>query len=270
MEEVFKDIPGYEGIYQVSNLGTVRSLERISKQGHHLNEYTFKKKYDKYGYVYVVLSQGSGKGKQWRVHRLVALTFIPNPENKPYVNHIDGIKDHNSIDNLEWCTAKENTQHAVRTGLIDIEKSRMNGRKSRQTVGIPIICDDSGEVFECISDTIPIFGFGSFVIDCLKKHRRSHRGLGFMFHKITKEEFVEYSKLQKSREEYDAIYDEIWRRCKRQGKKCKIKCIETNEVYSSMSEAARMNHMDLGSVQISVNEHRSAKGLTFVKLTEVN
>lgn len=69
------------------------------------------------GYKHVGLMV-SGKAKSCRVHRLVATAFIPNPENKPYVNHIDGIRSNNNIDNLEWCTPKENTQHAVRTGLM--------------------------------------------------------------------------------------------------------------------------------------------------------
>lgn len=269
MEEIFKDIPGYEGIYQVSNLGRVKRLAHVSRQGHHLDEYIFKNQYDNFGYTYVTLSDGSKNGKQWTIHRLVAITFIPNPDNKPCVNHKDGVKDNNVVSNLEWCTAKENAQHAIRTGLVDIEKSRANGRKSRQVVGISIMCDDTGEVFECLTDTIPVFGFGSMIIDCLRKGRRSHGGNGFMFHKITRDEYEYHSKIQKSREEYDTIYARIWDRCKHQGKKCRVKCLETNKIYLSMSEAARDNHMDLASVQNSIRENRSAKGFTFVRLMEV-
>lgn len=269
MYEIFEDIPGYEGIYQVSNLGRVKRLAHISRQGKHLDEYIFKNHYDNFGYTYVTLSDGSKNGKQWTIHRLVAMTFIPNPENKPCVNHKDGIKDNNVVTNLEWCTYKENTQHAIRTGLITKEQQHINGRKSRQVVGIPIMCDDTGEVFECLTDTIPVFGFGSMIIDCLRKGRRSHGGNGFMFHKITREEYEYHLKVQKSRQDYDAIYAKIWNRCKHQGKKCKVLCLETNKIYSSMSEAARDNHMDLASVQNSIKECRSAKGCTFVKLTEV-
>ena len=73
------------------------------------------------GYLTVGLIKDR-KQRFFPVHKLVALAFIPNPENKPYVNHINGIKDDPRLENLEWCTASENAQHAIRTGLVDINK----------------------------------------------------------------------------------------------------------------------------------------------------
>ncbi len=105
--EVWKDIIGYEGLYQVSNLGNVKSLFRYKKV---LNNTIHK------GYYLISLCKNKKQLPQ-RNHRLVAIAFIPNPENKPQVNHIDGNKLNNNVENLEWCTPKENTQHALLIGL---------------------------------------------------------------------------------------------------------------------------------------------------------
>lgn len=106
MIEEWKDINGYEGLYQVSNLGRVKSFkgksERILKPG--LNAK---------GYLGVNLYKNS-KPKNIRVHRLVARAFIPNQENKPEVNHIDEDKTNNTVSNLEWTTGKENNNHGTR------------------------------------------------------------------------------------------------------------------------------------------------------------
>lgn len=119
MAEIWKDIEGYEGLYQVSNYGKVKILPKFRNNG--TNGYVSKEKLMKQckhnlGYLFVVLSK-NGKYKHFYVHRLLTQAFIPNPDNKPHVNHIDGNKQNNSIDNLEWCTAKENVIHAFKTGL---------------------------------------------------------------------------------------------------------------------------------------------------------
>jgi hypothetical protein len=106
--EIWKDIKGYEGLYQVSNLGNVKSLKY--NQQNIVKELELVKTTK--GYRTVNL-----KGKVILVHRLVAETFVPNPENKKIINHINGIKNDNRAMNLEWCTPSENTQHAYRTGL---------------------------------------------------------------------------------------------------------------------------------------------------------
>lgn len=102
MDEVWKDIEGYEGLYQVSNLGRVRSLKfnktKILKQGN-VN-----------GYKRVVLSK-NGKRKNYFVHRLVAMAFISNPNNLSIVNHKDENPSDNNVNNLEWCTQKYNINY---------------------------------------------------------------------------------------------------------------------------------------------------------------
>ena len=106
-EEIWKDIVGYEGLYRVSNLGRVKNTIT----------HNFLKNYlHKSGYVRINIKKLQ-KNNNCRLHRLIARAFIPNPENKKTVNHIDGNKQNNSIENLEWLTQKENNKHARDTGL---------------------------------------------------------------------------------------------------------------------------------------------------------
>ena len=113
MNEIWKDIKNYKGLYQISNLGRVKSLRDKNKK---YREKILKQYKDNCGYYYITLSANSNI-KKHKVHRLVAQAFIPNPENKKEVNHIDGNKENNAITNLEWCTGKENKQHAWKIGL---------------------------------------------------------------------------------------------------------------------------------------------------------
>jgi len=119
MEEFWKDIIGYEGHYQISNLGRVKSIARQRKNGLSIcitKEKILKTHTNIWGYTTVTLSLNS-KSMAYRIHRLVAINFIPNSNSKIEVNHINGIKSDNSLENLEWCTAKENVRHAYNTGL---------------------------------------------------------------------------------------------------------------------------------------------------------
>lgn len=113
MEE-WRDVVGYEGLYEVSNLGNVRSCEHFTN-GHHLMPRVLRQNLSN-RYLYVKLYKNQTK-RSLRVHRLVALAFVPNPDGKPQVNHIDGNRFNNSASNLEWCTSSENMVHAIETGL---------------------------------------------------------------------------------------------------------------------------------------------------------
>lgn len=119
--EMWKEIPGTEGQYQVSNTGKVRTV----KTGRILTPAI-----DHRGYERVCLFKYE-RNRRYKVHRLVAMAFIPNPYNKPQVNHKDGNKRNNSVDNLEWVTNDENMDHSRANGLHDNHKEWCDSRKKR-------------------------------------------------------------------------------------------------------------------------------------------
>lgn len=152
MREIWKDIAGYEGLYQISNLGRVKRLKTIIlyKDG---RSHTFPEKIRKpvnvHGYLYCNLYKNN-EGERKAVHRLVAMAFVENQDSKPQVNHINGDKCDNRAENLEWCTASENNYHAFSTGLSRPydrigEKNPMYGKKMSEYVKNKIIASHIGK-----------------------------------------------------------------------------------------------------------------------------
>lgn len=112
LHELWRDVIGYEGFYQVSNFGRVKSFYRIGER-------LLTPSANKSGYQYVVLTDKNKIRKSCKVHTLVARAFIPNPENKPVVHHRDSNRANNRVSNLEWVTHRENTAYAVQMGRYD-------------------------------------------------------------------------------------------------------------------------------------------------------
>lgn len=125
--EIYKDIDGYIGYYQISNLGNVKSLARVDKTNHKVKEKILKPMINTYGYKVINLSV-DGDMKQHHIHRLVMDAFKPNPDPQTYtqINHKDENKQNNCVDNLEWCTPNYNSNYGTRNERIS--KTRKNKR----------------------------------------------------------------------------------------------------------------------------------------------
>lgn len=180
MEEVWKDIKGYEGLYQVSNLGRIKSLSRYVdvREGVkiHINERVKPHYINKKGYCQIGLCK-DGIRKGFLVHRLVADAFIQNPQNKRTVNHINCDKSDNRIENLEWATYSENIRHAFSNNLIDNSHSYDERKK-------PIVQLDkeSGELlntYDSIGSAMRSIGKNTknVIINCCKG--RGHSAYGY-------------------------------------------------------------------------------------------
>ncbi len=172
MNEYFIDIIGFEGLYQISNLGRIKSFHRQHVK--FLSPGLLKT-----GYYIVVLCKDS-KAKTFTIHRLIAKHFISNPNNKLEVNHINGIKTDNRIENLEWVTHKENSHHAWKmglktpamTGIIDYDNKK----------SIPIICIDTCEAFASSSHAARMLNLSRpNIIKVLKGERHHVNGLKFKY-----------------------------------------------------------------------------------------
>lgn len=147
----WRDVPGYEGLYQVSDSGLVLSLPKSTSPGKILRP---SRNGD--GYLTVCLIKENRKST-FRVNRLVALAFIPNPEYKLEVNHIDGNKENNCVDNLEWCDRSENERHAYAHGLKDRHPSDATLAASKRAHMRKVVRED-GIVFDSLREASACMG----------------------------------------------------------------------------------------------------------------
>ena len=165
MQEIWKDIRDYEGLYQISNIGNVKSLN-YKQTG---REKILKPSVDKDGYLFVCLCKNR-KVKPFKVHRLVAQAFISNPNNYPQVNHKNEIKDDNRLENLEWCDAKYNVNY----GTI---KERTAEKLSKPVLKIDPISNEIVAEFPSIKEVERQLGYKQGNISkCCKGNRNTCGG----------------------------------------------------------------------------------------------
>lgn len=134
-EETWLPVVGYEGLYEVSNMGNVRSWYRILRNGILTKRETpyYPRKYKKpSGHLSVWLYK-NGKGRSWLVHRLVAIAFLPNPDNLPFINHKDEIPYHNNVENIEWCTPAYNNSYGT------IKERMSKSLLNRKDLSFPVV-----------------------------------------------------------------------------------------------------------------------------------
>ena len=180
-KEIWKDITGYEGLYQVSNMGRVKSLERtfINKIGRerYVKECILKPVINRDGYLLVTLCAG-GKRKNLMVHRLVCEAFYDNPDNKPQVNHVNEDKTDNRVENLEWATAEENLNHGTHNERMAKSLSKPVGQYTRDGELI--------KVWQSATEAKRGGGFNlSNISEVANGKRKSHKG--FIWRYVSKE-----------------------------------------------------------------------------------
>ena len=172
--EVWKDVVGYEGLYEVSNLGRIRRNGRIKKP-----------QVNRDGYMEVSLSKHSIQ-KTLKLHRIVAIAFIPNQQNKATVNHINGVKTDNRIENLEWATHSENIIHANKAGLRKVTEAQrkaasQNGKKTcdKNRIRKRVFLLKNGDRKEFVSAHEAaryVSGDASPIIRCCKGKMKTYKG----------------------------------------------------------------------------------------------
>ena len=172
--EVWKDIPNYEGIYKASNFGRIKMVKRtlIDSLGKKINKKEHILKPRTGNRYYMIALYKNGKREDLLLHRVIAQTFIPNPENKPFVNHKDENCFNNCSDNLMWCTQKEN----MNWGTINERMSKNS--KSKRKVNQYDMDGNFIKQWDCMTDFYKSKGLKlkTGIIECCKGRRQSHMG----------------------------------------------------------------------------------------------
>lgn len=229
LEEIWKPVPEFEGYYEVSNLGRIRSLDRITSDGKKIKgKLLSSENSDRY---WCKTLWKDGKEMNVILHRLVANAFVSNPDNLPQVNHIDGNTHNNCANNLEWVSASGNIQHAITTGLRQNEYSK------------EVKCLDTGEVFISISAAARSVDTDTTRLSEAIFSKSCCKGLTFIYPGTVDDE---EGYLAQARAKYQG-----WHKRPKMPNSCPIIFIETGQEFDSLKSAGRA----LGCDPMTIKSH---------------
>ena len=240
LKEIWRDISEYEGLYQISNFGRVKSLQKGNRK-----EKILKNGIGSVGYLSVGLYK-DGKARTANVHRLVAEAFIPNPLNKTQVNHKDGCKANPIVTNLEWVTPSENNKHAFATGLSKVWNKGIIGSRNPVSKAIVKISKDGDiEEFDCMSDASRKYGFDSGAMTKVCQNKASnHKGYVFQY-----------------KDEWDEDFKKIRHRfATRKRKIVRISKDGETRIYESIADAVRDGFRNSGIVGVLKGRYHTSFG----------
>ena len=271
-DDEWRDVVGFEGLYQVSKHGQVRSLDRYTGQQviKYCKGVLKEHDIDEHGYCVVSLYDSKHKpGYSRMVHVLVAQAFIdnPDPDHKDQVNHLDGDKQNNDVTNLEWCTAKENNEHARRTGLWvsteeNAEKMRYYAKLNNEKRMVPVRCIETGVEYPSYSEAGRAFNCGAIEIKISAEKHKAHKGYHFV--KASEPDYDIHVSLDLPEEEWRDIpgYEGMYQI----SNQCRIKSLRREVACPQGSRAVPEKILSTSSGQITLNKQNKTEYFNVKKL----